>query len=1272
MAQPEMSTRATRASYAADRTWEDIAGILGDLGAAPPLSRLSNLAMVLHTTSSALRCDFIEDKKGEPLLSLVRLGANPPWLVDHRSKNYRILQLRGPIRDAANTKETAAEATQFGPALRLTFYLPAEAELHVWVLQTPSFASLASWWHAFFPGIVPRRHHGRFPFKYELRLRSGGESIARVELRSLHDITLPLSFFRPPKEYNLEQGETESRDIPVPKGGTPTESKSLARESAIAALLGGASDEQVKLQMRDEVFERVRKAVNDVSQRLDTFAGEGLQIDLQPLFGYLSVPTASTPAGMGTIADRLLYRALFWHFGSRLKKIFMIDALRDALLKVIDALSSMDSSAGTIDPATSTPIEDRDLFRKTRDLIVAQSSSFLPLLKNIRDADVGPIRQIDILTLEPWDPSDSRVNIARAWFNLEFRFLSLQPEIGLRQRSGRNQGWLQNSYIADGLGDLIDLHLDINSVTLDFARQAALGPTQLLDDTDPRFQQIDAFEQNPAPGIRKRAGFSTSLHLDRLVVTADLSTTPTTNSLAVAALILFQPQEFLKLWNFVHVNIELRTLSADVLIYFEQERLSPGGPALKVWVGPIEAALLSVSGVALSGDPFIALLGNLVVNHLVDFFSLALIDRLRQEYDGVFAKLSNFLQESVGGFFPETETRTPRTSGSFTQTAQEALSKGFSLRENIRLQHMLNLNREEEFERLTENVNQTQSKWREAFGHLDELWTQHKNAADDAGVPAPPEGFNPQLMPKPINNKDGAEISAAQVAVLQMTYDAWAAQRRVVNSLDLEVRQVGQALDEFLDNWPEGQTACEVVGEPDGYRVGLAVCRPGAPATGRALVHPPIGAGQSGDLTLLISARTFREMTASAGFAYRGDVRNTDGSPAVLPQLPPIDWWRDAPEPSRLGPKPNDLRDGPPDIVLDPSAGSAEDWRGYWSVIEVAGGSAQLISIRNPAPNEHVAEILVTVTVMAGLTTYTPVLVERCGPDLTKLIGELERPRFGDLGRLPVGPDEPRPRPDRPIGIEVEAGFQRVPAALEPLIITANTLEKTRVRFVTDAGNTSLFDIEGAQLYRPGFVGGFAGDAHCRVVTAWDVKDREVWLNARLELRLPVFLGFGNTGPFDGKPLPGAKLVGARAHLPILTYCFRTDPISTGPFTLQTAGPLTGLAQGGNRTWIEGLMMKHALALAKNSTDRHRDNPPRYAYGVAYGLSGGLLQLQPEGFVPYTFLAMHPTHWSSVVPPAVTDSPPFLAMETFGSNPNALSLAINLFVVESLLDKLAM
>ncbi len=1237
------SVAATVATYAIEGAWDVVGPLLGGLTPAPQVPQLPRVAMTIYAGRSAFRWDLLDARSRRPVISIVRFAAEPAWLLDHRAKTYRAVELLAqeadaqPRLDAALRLDAAPRLdavlpgpeSPFGPTLQAVLPLGpqgralpgAAGEVRLSVLEGPALPALETWWRLWFPGRATagaglRR---RLPYICELRAAqppgSGRDpAVARLALQSLDRTTQPAAAFRPPKGYQLAAGEAVAGSLPLPPRPAPPWRQGLARESAIAALLAGGNDELVKLQLRNEVVDRLAAGANALSARIGAIRGEeGLELDLRSVLDELRMATPATPAGSPSIAYLLLLRLLFWHWGSAMKPIFESDDLRSRLWQVVEVLDMAASmpmadtnaaaaAARAIEPPRTAPAEGRALFRSMRDFIVEFPGACLPPLKSLRDYPMRCDVQVAALATQGWPAGagEPQAQVARQWFLREFSKPSLQPKIGLTGDHDRQEGWLKDKYKSEGIAELIDMELSVGSVLIGIDNAAILGPAAAIDDTDPRFQVIDAADDDsPLPGSRKRAGVAATLTLSRLEASGSLTTIPTTNSPAVVALALLAPHEFLKLWNYVDATITVRGITADVLVYFEQERLSPAGPALKVAITNFGAASLDVGGFALSPDPFLTALFNPILNVLLDRVTPALLDRLLAELFRTIEGIVSFAEEAVETIFDRTlPPRAPLTPPNVSMDLQESLTQSRTVGENIRLQTLLNLNREGEFERLSSLA---------------------------AGAP--------------------------------------------------------ELLEQFLNGWPQGQTGCEVVNEPGGYRVGLAICRPGFGGTARALVYPPAGVAQAGDVTLLLSAGMFRQMLADLRLGYRGAPRATDSSPAVLPQLPEIDWWRDAQEPARLGARPADLRTGPPQLPPGPSTSPASDWRAYWSRLEVAVRGVRLLPVQNPAPGQRVAEITLGVAVQAGVTTYTAVQMERCGPDLTRLAGELDRPPLDDPGRFrpPLGPGGPRPRPDggplRAGGIDVEVGFRRVPHGLEPAIVTATDLAAARVRYGGgDGGNGSgdLLNVEGALYARPGFGGVFAGDADCDIISAWDVRSRELWLDAGIELQLPVFVGLANHGPTDPVRLHDERLLGARARLPILTWRFGTDPVGTGPFSLQVSGPLAGLAQGGNAAWLRTLLLNHARALVGNSTDPHREgqgSPLRYAYGF----NSDTIQLEPEGFRPYAIVALHPTYWSGATPPAVTDpNPPDLRLETFGPDPENLSLAINLFVTESVLGRLGM
>ncbi|HEY6414644.1 MAG TPA: hypothetical protein VIX41_00345, partial [Acidimicrobiales bacterium] len=238
-------------------------------------------------------------------------------------------------------------------------------------------------------------------------------------------------------------------------------------------------------------------------------------------------------------------------------------------------------------------------------------------------------------------------------------------------------------------------------------------------------------------------------------------------------------------------------------------------------------------------------------------------------------------------------------------------------------------------------------------------------------------------------------------------------------------------------------------------------------------------------------------------------------------------------------------------------------------------------------------------------------------------------------------------------------GLHRVPSGLEPGLVTAHDLEDTRL----------LVELDNVHFSHPGGPAGmpFGGDAHCEVVTAWDVASREEWLRARLELRFPVWVGLAASNPADARRQPGGRVLGVRGQLPALTYRYGTEPVGRADFTVWADGPLAALASGANHAWLQQLVTDHARALVGNDPDPHRareDAPLRYAYGVASP------SLTPEGFAPYAILGMHPTHWSGETPSPLDDRPPTLALETFGPSNDRLNLAVRFRLAENVLNKL--
>jgi hypothetical protein len=524
----------------------------------------------------------------------------------------------------------------------------------------------------------------------------------------------------------------------------------------------------------------------------------------------------------------------------------------------------------------------------------------------------------------------------------------------------------------------------------------------------------------------------------------------------------------------------------------------------------------------------------------------------------------------------------------------------------------------------------------------------------------------------PLLDRNGTPLTTAEIDSMQRSFLALSAARVRFDRATEELTAAEMAISEFRNERPPGLTVVSGQSEPGGFNLGLSICEPAAPGSGSALSYPvvpmaPLGA----DLCLVLSGGTVIDMFRNirTGIGYSGPPRNIRGIVESLIDAPELDWWRDAPESERLGARPTDLRDGPPEFALIEDVVTAEDWRGFWSVLEVGARNVRLLQVNAPTPAEPIGEMVVVVTVEYGVATYTPSVYEYC-QDITRLIAEIAEGGFGGPTlppeRPPAGPDGPRPRPDLGPQISVDTGFRRLTgpgAGRSGGLITSRDLEDARVRisFPAGAGRQSGPRI----LFSPGPRGGFGpsargGDFLCQRVLGWDVKDREVWLRARRQVRVPVFFGIGDRIQLSANSRSTFRF------LPLLTYRFDIGESShIGALEIEASGPLAGMDIGANRLWLEQLMIAHAFTLLTGPGARYRrtsQNGLNYAYGATIGTS-----LTPENFVPRLLLAMHPNHWSTGNPPVDDPMVPFLALETFGANPDLLNLAVKFFLDENIL-----
>lgn len=193
-------------------------------------------------------------------------------------------------------------------------------------------------------------------------------------------------------------------------------------------------------------------------------------------------------------------------------------------------------------------------------------------------------------------------------------------------------------------------------------------------------------------------------------------------------------------------------------------------------------------------------------------------------------------------------------------------------------------------------------------------------------------------------------------------------------------------------------------------------------------------------------------------------------------------------------------------------------------------------------------------------------------------------------------------------------------------------------------------------------VGRFGHTVTCHLVTSWDKKESEHWLSARLSVTVPVVFGIGNLFSDDPR------------FLPPLSYRIDPSRLVVGELDASAPeGPLAGLLQGSNRKWLERILANHAISLLRSDRALYRlDHPhtPRLVY--AYGPTT-IAPLLPEGFRARAFLALNQSHWTAdpdANPTDENDVPPFITVETFGSDPDRLNLAVNFHLITNIFNRM--
>ncbi len=496
-----------------------------------------------------------------------------------------------------------------------------------------------------------------------------------------------------------------------------------------------------------------------------------------------------------------------------------------------------------------------------------------------------------------------------------------------------------------------------------------------------------------------------------------------------------------------------------------------------------------------------------------------------------------------------------------------------------------------------------------------------------------------------------------------------------------EQEDAAERLDRLKNHTPEGINHGGFRTEGSGsarYAMDLAIRRPGL---GGNLVHLPPGAPLEGDASLLLSHDVLRYFLdwASYGLAYHGRIYRAanpdlqlDGNDEIM------DFWTHAPLPRQLGERP-DYQTHPPRTT--PGDQQVEDWVSYSAVADVSSAVCRYLDVDNPAPDEPIAELCVTVRFDVGVTTYTPTSFQVC-EDLSRLGEWLDR--TGGFTE-PFDPSDPLPPWAR--GLRSIRRTRDVDRLAEDVGLSAEVLDSLGVllrrhggdrlaggfsdgtdQFADPADATrsaaSRDSAAGMQNnHNPGFGSpgrGFGHTVVCRTFTGWDVAGRETWLEAQLTLRIPVLFGLGDTFPDTLR------------FLPLLTYRIDTERIQVGELDATAPeGPLDGLLLGPNRAWLIQAMKNHPMSLINLGRAAYaRDRAGELTY--AYGLDTLGVGLTPDGYAPRALLTLHPDFWPSnprTPPHRIDAAPPYITLQSFGGAPRQPNLAINFHLVTNILRR---
>lgn len=393
---------------------------------------------------------------------------------------------------------------------------------------------------------------------------------------------------------------------------------------------------------------------------------------------------------------------------------------------------------------------------------------------------------------------------------------------------------------------------------------------------------------------------------------------------------------------------------------------------------------------------------------------------------------------------------------------------------------------------------------------------------------------------------------------------------------------------------------------------------------GSVLEFPAAGATLDRDLALVLGWERANKLRNEVTWpSYRGvfETRQPNGSVAE------IDWWAEAPDQTNMPPRPPQAQSGPPPGILLIPQNVGQKWTTFGTLLHVGIGFAGWRDLTDSPADQPIGDVVVHVWCRGEAIETEIIMYEHC-QDVTHLVAGLAGQWTGPGGPFgpngpgdPVQPGGPAPRPPTggAVGMTLSGAFlNRGFSTLDP---------DNRAPGPGWADNSTIgYGFGPGVGYGPG--GGFdpntgpgpglpgrpwpddpgpepvPGTILCRPVVTTNTTDRETWIEASLEFRLPIYAGLSETLSLE-------EIANFHFLPAIVTALGETYPQPEEvTFNLAANGPLQSLDLPANRDWIRDMLLSRGTDLASLVGISTLDH-----FGHEYGISF-LPELIPERYQP--------------------------------------------------------